>query len=158
MWKNYFPNAEIFGFDIDDFSGVKIDRCTTVRGDMSSPADLERLVSTVGRPIDILLEDGSHASHHQQIALGTLFPHLRSDGIYVIEDLHWQDSSIEKPDSPKTRDILRRLQVDRVFESPFVSPEQRSYIERNVKAIALYDSLTLDVADGTDALAVLVRK
>src|SRR5262249_34681332 len=68
MWRAYFPNADIFGFDIDDFSRLKINRCKIVRGDMSSRDDLAKFVRTIGRSIDILIEDGSHSSHHQQIA------------------------------------------------------------------------------------------
>jgi hypothetical protein len=158
MWRAYFRNATIFGFDIDDFSSVRIDRGAIVQGDMGSPADLERLARAIGGPIDILIEDGSHASHHQQIALGTLFPHLRSQGIYVVEDMHWQDPHVEKAGAPKTRDILRRFQVAGELESPFMTREQAIYIQENVHEIWLFDSLTADVVDATDALAVLVKR
>jgi hypothetical protein len=158
MWRSYFPNASLFGFDIDDFSAVRIDRATIVQGDMGSTADLERLASTIAKPIDILIEDGSHASHHQQIALASLFPHLRSQGIYVIEDMHWQDPHVERDGAPKTRDILRDLQVTGRLESPFMTEDQQTYIMNNVDNIFLYDSLTDDVADATDALAVLIKK
>src|SRR6266478_6863858 len=100
MWHTYFPRAHIYGFDIDDFSQVNIDRCTVIQGDMSSESDLDRLVRTIGGPIDVLIDDGSHASHHQQIALGRLFPHLRSGGIYIIEDLHLQDKYLERQNIP----------------------------------------------------------
>jgi hypothetical protein len=158
MWRTYFPNAQLFGFDIDDFSGVTIDRCTILQGDMSSRADLKRLASAVGRSIDILVEDGSHVSHHQQIALATLFPHLKSGGIYVIEDLHWQDDRIEKTNAPKTRNLLRALLVNGVFDSPFLSADEKQYLEEHVVSVSLFDSLTRDVADSTDALAVLVKR
>ena len=81
MWRAYCPHADIFGFDIDDFSAVKIDNCNILRGDMSSKADLLRLAHAIGRPIDIIIDDASHASHHQQIALGTLFPFVRDGGL-----------------------------------------------------------------------------
>lgn len=158
MWKTYFREAKIFGFDIDDFSDVKIDNCIIVQGDMSSPNDLSRLISAVDRPIDILIEDGSHASHHQQIAFGFLFPHIASGGLYVIEDLHWQDPTVEKKGAPKTRDILRRFQNDGVFASPFLSTEQQKYIQANIKNIWLFDSLTTEVDDPSDALAVVLKK
>jgi hypothetical protein len=159
MWKRYFDRAQIFGFDIDDFSGLHIDRCSIVQGDMSRPEDLSRLISTVARSIDILIEDGSHASHHQQIAFGELFPHISPGGIYIIEDLHWQDPLFEKDDAPKTRDILRRLSLDGVLlESPYISPLQRNYIEKNTLSVTLFDSLTSVSSDPTDALAVVVKK
>ena len=158
MWGAYFANAEIYGFDIDDFSKVKIDRCKIVRGDMSSRDDLASLVGAIGRPIDIVIEDGSHASHHQQIALGYLFSYVQKGGIYVIEDLHWQDEKLECCGSPKTRDILRRFQVDGVIKSPFFSPEEQRYVQENLKKVYLFDSCTTAVDDPTDALAVLVKK
>ena len=158
MWRSYFANAAIFGFDIDDFSSVKLDRCMILQGDMSSSDDLSRLIQAVGRPIDVLIEDGSHASHHQQIALGWLFPHIRSKEIYVIEDLHWQDPRVERAGAQKTRDILRKFQVDGVFASQFLSREQQAYIQNNVERVWLFDSLSSDVEDATDALAVLIKK
>jgi hypothetical protein len=158
MWREFFPNAMIYGFDIDDFSQARIAGCTILRGDMSSPRDLATLARAIGRPIDIVIDDASHISHHQQIALGCLFPHMRSGGMYIIEDLGWQDEELEKEGVPKTRDVLRRLQVNGRFESPAVAPEMGDDIERNVDKIWLFDSLTATLHDATDSLAVLVRK
>ena len=158
MWTAYFPNAEVYGFDIDDFSKVKIDRCKIIRGDMSSRDDLASLVGAIGRPIDIVIEDGSHTSHHQQVALGYLFPHLQRGGIYVIEDLHWQDEKLESCGSPKTRDILRCFQVNGAIKSPFFIHEEQRYLQENLKKVYLFDSFTNTVDDPTDALAVLVKQ
>jgi hypothetical protein len=158
MWRRYFRSAQIVGFDIDDFSGVRIPGCRIMRGDMSSPEDLARLVDFIGRSIDILVEDGSHASHHQQIALGALFPSISPGGMYIIEDLHWQDAFIEKAQACKTRDVLRRFLVTGTIQSPYMSDTQREYLERNVERVFLFDSLTMSVEDPTDALAVLVKK
>jgi hypothetical protein len=158
MWRVYFPRAHIYGLDIDDFSKVRIQNCTIMRGDMSSHKDLGRLTRTIGKPIDILIDEASHLSHHQQIALGSVFPHIRSGGIYIIEDLHWQDPTLERENVPKTRDILRRLQIDGVLESPFMSREQQSYVQENLSSLRLFDSQTPAVDDPSDALAVLVKK
>jgi hypothetical protein len=158
MWRRFFPYAKIFGFDIDDFSKVAIIGCTIIRGDMSSPGDLERCVQAIGEPIDIVIDDASHVSHHQQIALGHLFPHLRTGGIYVIEDLGWQPESLERNGIPKTRDILRRLQTNGVLETCAIPLEQRKALEESLQKIWLFDSLTAEFDDPTDALAVLIRK
>ena len=120
MWSKYFPNALIVGFDIDDFSAVSLPRCKTIQGDCSSRDDLARLVQETNRPIDILIDDASHASHHQQTALGFLFPHIAPGGIFVIEDMCWQPPWLEPQDSPKTRDILRKAQIGLPIESPFM--------------------------------------
>jgi hypothetical protein len=158
MWRRYFPAADIFGFDIDDFGSVQIAGCRIVRGDMSSRDDLMRVAQTIGGPIDIVIDDGSHVSHHQQIALAILFPQLRSGGSYIIEDLHWQDHHFEVKDAPKTKDVLRQFQVASTFESPFWSAEERRYLERNVDRVQLFDSLSDEGPDMTDALGVLIKR
>jgi hypothetical protein len=158
MWSVYFSNAKLFGFDIDDFSRVSIDRCTIIRGDMSSRSDLANLVRVIGRPIDILIDDASHASAHQQIALGALFPHMRRGGLYVIEDLHWQHDSLEKEGVPKTRDLLRHLQTQGTFASPCLTSEEQNYIRQHTGQVWLFDSLTHEVDDNSDAIALLVKK
>jgi hypothetical protein len=108
MWLDYFPKAQIYGFDIDDFSQVKLPRTHIFRGDQGKAEDLMKLVAQCPR-FDIIIDDGSHASYHQQLTLKILFPHLASNGLYVIEDLHWQNAELEAslPTVPKTKDFLK---------------------------------------------------
>ncbi len=94
MWLDYFPNAVVHGFDISDFSFFEHSRFHFTRGDSGVAADLEKLVAR-GERFDFIIDDGSHASFHQQLALQILFPHLAPGGIYIIEDLHWQSPAYE---------------------------------------------------------------
>ena len=107
MWLEYFPSAHVYGFDISDFSHMKQSRFTFVRGDSGSEEDIERLANTTSG-FDVVIDDGSHASYHQQLAFKHLFPKLRPGGTYIIEDLQWQPSAYEdKPiPLPKTRDFM----------------------------------------------------
>lgn len=95
MWLDYFPEATVHGFDISDFSFFEHPRFRFVRGDSGVAADLERLVAD-GRRFDFIIDDGSHASFHQQLAFQTLLPHLEPGGLYIIEDLHWQSPVYEE--------------------------------------------------------------
>jgi hypothetical protein len=108
MWLEYFPRAEIIGLDIEDFSGLRKNRLTIMQGDQGSPGDLRRVAAAVG-PLDIVIDDGSHASFHQQLTFVHLFPCLRPGGMYVFEDLHFQPPRLESilPSVPKTRDVFR---------------------------------------------------
>lgn len=157
MWRRYFPNARLFGFDIEDFTGLTIEGCEIVRGDMASASDLARLAEAIGGPIDIVIDDGSHVSHHQQIALGALFPRVRPQGLYIIEDLHWQPPGLECG-TVKTRDLLRRFQADGRIESAVLATAQAEYLAANIAEARLYDSTTASPYDARDALAVLVKK
>ena len=107
MWLEYFPTAHVFGFDISDFSHIENPRFTFVRGDSGSIDDMQRLA--VAAPYyDVIIDDASHASYHQQLAFKTLFPHLAKNGLYIIEDLQWQSPFYEKrlPPVPKTAEFL----------------------------------------------------
>lgn len=157
IWREYFPNAKLYGFDIDDFSAVSIPNCTIVQGDSSNPADLARLADTIGAPIDVIIEDASHASPHQQIALANLFPHLASGGLFIIEDLGWQDPIFEPLEGKKTRNLLREFQVTGKCRSTFMSTTQSEYLEKNVASVEMYDSMVKNLEMSRDAVAVLKK-
>lgn len=141
MWREYFPNATIIGFDIGDFSEVpEIPGVEVVRGDMGNPDDLMSLGDSGGRTFDIIIDDASHASHHQQVALGTLFPYLKSGGYYIIEDLNYQPPSLEQPGAAKTKELLNGLRCHKRFHSKFMTWAACSYLMKNVATIKFYDS------------------
>src|SRR6516165_9079476 len=150
VWRDYFPRAQLFGFDIDDFSTVKIPNCLIVRGDSSSRQDL-RALGELG-PFDIVIEDASHASHHQQITLATLFPFMKSGGLFCIEDLHWQPQDLEPKGAPKTRDVIRNG-----YQSPYIKIPEAAFLRANVKSVRFFDSNDKLNDDAHDALAILEK-
>lgn len=112
LWLEYFPEATIYGMDIDDFTQVKLPRSHIFQGDQGSADDLERVTQQC--PVfDIIIDDGSHASSHQQTSLKVLFPYLRSGGLYVIEDLNSQPERIELalPCEHKTKEVLKNREL-----------------------------------------------
>jgi len=86
MWEEYFPNAEIIGFDIKS-SDVKGDRIHTFKGDVSERDDLYYLIEEYGGDYDIIVDDCGHWQHQQQIAMGYLFRYIKPGGFFVMEDL-----------------------------------------------------------------------
>jgi len=141
MWREYFPNAEIYGFDIADFSkaphlpGVMI-----LQGDMGSNKDLKRMLELTGGKFDIIIDDASHASHHQQTALSTLFQDLNPGGVYIIEDLHLQPDSLEIQGVSKTRNVLRHLASSNIQPTQYIDRKVLEYMRLNMKEISFYDS------------------
>lgn len=87
MWKEYFPNAYIYGMDIHDCSHMAEDRIKIIQGNQSNPETL-RTASMVHGPFDIVIDDGSHHNYDMKIGVEALFPFLNHNGIYVVEDLH----------------------------------------------------------------------
>ena len=85
MWKTYFPNGRIVGLDICDKTHFSEDRIDVRRGDQTDAEALRSLSSEYGG-FDIVIDDGSHLNEHVIKTFGVLFPLLRPNGIYAIED------------------------------------------------------------------------
>ena len=88
--QNLFPGAEIFGVDIlppqpEWPIGPGIRYITADQGDRPAIA---RMVNSLNRRFDLVIEDGSHIPQHQANCLAETFPLLRPGGMYILEDLH----------------------------------------------------------------------
>ncbi len=122
MWLDYFSRAQIFGLDVSDFSWFSADRFTFVRCDMDKRADIEAAAERLPM-LDIVIDDASHASKHQQDGFLTLFPKLKSGGVYIVEDLRWQPPVFENrsPGITRTADLFQSWITERAFRHS--SPE-----------------------------------
>jgi hypothetical protein len=114
MWLEYFPKARIHGLDVSDFSWFEHPRFRFLRCDMDMRENI--VAAAAGLPaLDIVVDDASHASHHQQFAFLTLFPRLAPGGLYVIEDLRWQPKTYEREGFTKTAALFRSFSETRAF-------------------------------------------
>jgi len=101
MWEEYFLNASIYGADIFDKEKIKelqqiqdggiyknniFDeiRTTIIQLNQENKEELTALPDGW----DIIIDDGGHTMFQQQITLSVLFHKLKSNGIYILEDLH----------------------------------------------------------------------
>jgi hypothetical protein len=86
-WEDYFPNATIVGVDITPgCKRFERGRTRIVLADQSNIEELTSLAIEHG-PFDLIIEDGSHMCEHQITSLRTLFPFVKPNGIYIVEDL-----------------------------------------------------------------------
>lgn len=87
MWRDFFPNAQIYGIDHDPGTMFRDERIQTFFCNQSSRKDLEALIAKIGNDIDLLIDDGSHVPSDQVFTCLTLMPLLKKDVIYIIEDV-----------------------------------------------------------------------
>jgi SAM-dependent methyltransferase len=114
MWLEFFPRARIHGLDVSDFAWFRHDRFRFTRCDMDARENIAK--AAAGMPdFDIIIDDASHASHHQQNGFLEMFPKLRPGGLYIIEDLRWQPETYERPGITKTADLFRSFSETRRF-------------------------------------------
>lgn len=159
MWSAYLPQASIFGFDISDFTAFSSDRVQVFQVDQGDREALRQAAAKAGGNFDIIIDDGSHASHHQQISLGALLPFLMPGGIYVIEDLHYHPQAIEPADITRTRDFLYQLGRAPTGMRLALEQAEYGYLLSHIQSVQFFDSVSprWPLAESADALA-LIRK
>lgn len=143
MWEEFFPNATIYGVDVDpavrEFEGG---RRKILIGDQSDLSFLKSLIDRVDGGLDVVIDDASHNMRHQLITFNALFPALTDHGVYVIEDTGGLSGS------QKTVDRMKEL-VDSIMYWPssqdsadwpqlWTLPDGAGWADRNAIGIAFY--------------------
>lgn len=87
MWRDFFPNAQIFGADWQPESIIQDERISTYYADLNKEADILKLLEIVGTDIDLIIDDAGHRLKQQELLASTILPRLTTkDFIYIIED------------------------------------------------------------------------
>lgn len=84
-WYNLWPNAEIWGIDIDlrHLRTMPNDRVHIIRGDAyATPPVLDPSLT-----FDLIVDDADHRWWMQQHAFNMYWPRLKEGGWYVLEDI-----------------------------------------------------------------------
>ena len=87
MWRDFFPEAIIYGADIKRDILIIEDRIKSFYVDQSSEESLKILSERVGNDFDLIIDDGSHTVDHQILTVKILSQCLSYSGIYIIEDV-----------------------------------------------------------------------
>tara|TARA_S200002703_G_scaffold160092_1_gene176971 strand:- start:16733 stop:17437 length:705 start_codon:yes stop_codon:yes gene_type:complete len=142
MWNEYFPNAQIYGFDINlDLVKTK-DDIPKFRGDQSDRNDLQRFVDVYGSDFDLIIEDGGHTMEQQQVSFGFMFKHVKPGGVFILEDLHTSfmgaKYGVQDDQSNSTLNFLECLNNKSGVESQYISDEELNYILDNVEECIIF--------------------
>lgn len=86
MWKEYFPNSEIYGLDINNLKHLEEDRIFIEQADQTDINRMNNVFSNV--KFDIIIDDGGHSMYQQQLTLISMLHRLKRGGYFIVEDLH----------------------------------------------------------------------
>jgi len=86
MWRDFFPNAQIYGIDIDPGTMFEDERITTFLANQKNTTDIIKLLKKIGTDIDLVVDDGSHQEFMQSKTFRLIMPRIKKEAIYVIED------------------------------------------------------------------------
>ena len=89
-WSDYFKNSIIIGIDIHKINIVekKLDRnnIEVHQGSQSDQSFIKEIISKY-KEFDIIIDDGSHLSKDVKKSFELLFPALKDNGLYIVEDM-----------------------------------------------------------------------
>jgi demethylmacrocin O-methyltransferase len=175
-WAEYYKEAEIIGLDITDYSAIsktnEYPNITTFacNGELRTSEDfklitnpwlrelytypemvggkigLDSAIKEFGDNYDIIIDDGPHTMSSQQIFLGYMFKHLKSGGLFVVEDLFTSYSrqmertgQLQFNSFPRTEKntlwVFQNYIKTGKIESDFMSSNEIEYLNNNIKEL-----------------------
>jgi len=147
FWKDFFPYAEIFGIDIQDKRSLSEERIEILQGSQVDKEFLKSLVERTGT-LDIIIDDGSHINHHVITTFQSLFPSLRTGGLYVVEDTQTSYWASDYGGDYNNRNNIETIMgyfkslTDGLNHAEFPDPHyQPSSYDLNIKSISFCHNL-----------------
>ena len=161
MWRDYFPNAIIYGLDVQTHQFFTEERISTHYANQSSKDDIDSFINEFGGEFDVIIDDGGHDPIYQQISLGFLFKHLKSDGVYIVEDLHtsfiedWLTPiKMTENDEHTAYNVLKKLETTKELITPYINKDDVNYIVDSIKEIKIFDIKN----DKNHITSILIKK
>jgi hypothetical protein len=153
MFLKFFKNPYIVGMDIIDYSDFKHPNFRFVLGDQTNINDLKKCVENEEH-FDIILDDGGHTMKQQQITFGFLMDYVKSNGYYILEDLHtsFNNGFIENINFITSYDMLLKIQNKEIPFSDYISIEQQKNILEKIDWIKIYTKNPKDLRDSVTSI------
>jgi SAM-dependent methyltransferase len=146
MWREYFTTGNLVGADILDLSHIQLPNTQIKLCDQQDRNQLQKLIDDTFNEFDIIIDDGGHWQHQQQITLGFIFPYLKSGGIFVIEDLHTANNpAYTKPGDVSTLEILHTWKDTGNLVSNNMTESEIRYLAENVGEIHIERANVSDI-------------
>lgn len=91
MLGDFFPQAFIYGLDIETRYFFEDERIKCFYTDQSDENELEKTIIEIQKinnhsGFDLIVDDGGHIVSDMVLSFKTLFKHIRSNGLYIIGD------------------------------------------------------------------------
>lgn len=88
VWRDYFPQAQIVGADIDRDVLFSEERISTYHCDQTSAASIRQMWEQCPvAEFDLMVDDGLHSFEAGRCLFENAFHKLRPGGLYIIEDV-----------------------------------------------------------------------
>ena len=157
MWLDYFPEATVYGIDIDRATLKKVRRLTDgnprlILGlvDQGSREQTQEWAEKQGVMFDVIVDDGSHIVSHQIASFEVLWPFISEGGVYIIEDTYtsyWPNSKHSYVDQSLTCVEYFKAMVDELNLVDEGTDINKGYGDYNKVKLGKRLSLVQDTVD-----------
>ncbi len=160
MFKDYFPNATIYGIDIRNCSRFNSKTVKTFIADQVNRQQLQKFLDAAHCEFDVILDDGGHSMEQQQVSFGYLFKAVKPGGYYIIEDAHTSLAKpgprygVEESGENTTLHMIYNFLRNRQMKSKYLTPEEEKYLTDTIK----YCNLFATGKNKTFSLACIFKK
>ena len=91
-WREFFPNARLYGFEwfdsrLDKAISDKIPNCTYTKMNVTDVNSIEKGLADGGCDFDILMDDSTHVFEDQIKFINVAYKHLKPGGFLIVEDI-----------------------------------------------------------------------
>jgi len=144
LWRDYFPNAKVYGIDVIDKSNLNSEKIKTFVANQASRSQLDSFIDKYGGDFDIILDDGGHKMEQQQVSLGHLFKYVKPGGYYIIEDVHtslphyYSGYGVEEEQKNSTLEMINLFIKKTLIKSKYLTPEEENYLRNNIEYCNLF--------------------
>ena len=157
MWSEFYPNAKITGFDIEDKSALKLNNNVDVKLLDQGNREQLSLLTYENKDIDVIVDDGSHLIDHQIMTFEILFDSLKSKGQYVLEDLHTSTNFHSGYHFYNNKGALQYLtdMIQGILPSGYPGQCRTLEVIRQIKSIDVFSNIGTD--HGRSITAIITK-
>ena len=138
----YLPNCNITSVDLyPDLFLYKSNRITNFYLNNSLGDEIQNKILMKDKKYDFIIEDSGHYYKDQIISLFKIFPKLKKNGIYVVEELDFPDTRLDmnsNNEHPTLKEILISIKSKKNFFSPLISECEKEFFLLNYETIEIY--------------------
>ena len=96
-WRRYFPNAAVFGGDVDGRVLFNAPGITTFQVDQTAPESIHKLWALLSDVrFDLIIDDGLHSYDGNTTFLKNSYKRLSDNGFHVIEDIAINEANLQQ--------------------------------------------------------------
>jgi trans-aconitate methyltransferase len=137
MMKDYFPNAHIYAIDIDPNTIKNYhERIHTYQCSQDNSNRINKLFKNI--KFDIIIDDGSHQTLHQLQSFGFLFKKLKSNGIYICEDIHTSKNKNFITSKTTPLEMFENYLTTNKIDIPEINKYEQDYLNKTIKSLDIY--------------------